>query len=80
MNKEEKQTYVRKILLIYVEGGCNICVWNFERVFLLVGGMFMDYKKMILDLLEKVNDVELLRRVYKFLEYLYIYKEKETGI
>lgn len=40
----------------------------------------MDYKKMILDLLEKVNDVELLRRVYKLLEYLYIYKEKETGI
>lgn len=34
----------------------------------------MDYKKEILKMLEKVNDEYILKRVYKLLEYLYIYK------
>lgn len=32
----------------------------------------MDYKKMILDLLEKVQSEYTLKRVYQLLEYLYI--------
>lgn len=32
----------------------------------------MDYKKMILDLLEKVQSEYTLKRVYRLLEYLYI--------
>lgn len=35
----------------------------------------MDYKKMIVELLEKVDDEKILKRVYKLLEYLYL-KEK----
>ncbi len=32
----------------------------------------MDYKKMIFDLLDKVQSEYTLKRVYKLLEYLYI--------
>lgn len=32
----------------------------------------MDYKSMIIEMLEKVDDTELLKRVYKLLEYLYL--------
>lgn len=32
----------------------------------------MDYKKMIFDLLEKVQSEYTLKRVYRLLEYLYI--------
>lgn len=32
----------------------------------------MDYKKMILDLLDKVQSEYILKRVYRLLEYLYI--------
>ncbi len=32
----------------------------------------MDYKKMILDLLDKVQSEYTLKRVYRLLEYLYI--------
>lgn len=32
----------------------------------------MDYKSMIIEMLDKVNDTELLKRVYKLLEYLYL--------
>lgn len=34
----------------------------------------MDYKKMIMELLEKVDDEYILKRVYKLLEYLYLQK------
>ncbi len=32
----------------------------------------MDYKKMIFDLLDKVQSEYILKRVYRLLEYLYI--------
>ncbi len=32
----------------------------------------MDYKKMILDLLDKIQSEYTLKRVYRLLEYLYI--------
>ena len=32
----------------------------------------MDYKKMIVELLDKVQNQNTLKRVYKLLEYLYI--------
>lgn len=37
----------------------------------------MDYKTMIMDLLDKVNSDDIFKRVYKLLEYLYI---REAGI
>lgn len=36
----------------------------------------MSYKKKIMALLEKVTDEELLKRVYKLLEYLYLKESK----
>lgn len=35
----------------------------------------MDYKKMIVELLDKVQSEYTLKRVYKLLEYLYIREE-----
>lgn len=32
----------------------------------------MDYRKMIIDMLEKVQQEETLKRVYNLLKYLYI--------
>lgn len=32
----------------------------------------MDYKKMIVELLDKVQNQNTLKRVYKLLEYLYL--------
>lgn len=37
----------------------------------------MDYKTMIMDLLDKVNSDDIFKRVYKLLEYLYI---REAGV
>lgn len=42
------------------------------RKFESKGRKKMDYKKMILDLLEKVQSEYTLKRVYRLLEYLYI--------
>lgn len=39
----------------------------------------MDYKKMIVELLDKVQSEYTLKRVYKLLEYLYIREESEMG-
>ena len=38
----------------------------------------MDYKKMIIELLEKVKNEYTLKRVYRLLEYLYL-KEESGG-
>lgn len=35
----------------------------------------MDYKKEIIELLDKVNDEYILKRVYKLLIYLYLKEE-----
>lgn len=35
----------------------------------------MDYKKMIIELLEKVKNEYALKRVYRLLEYLYLKEE-----
>lgn len=35
----------------------------------------MDYKKMIITLLDKVKTEDTLKRVYKLLEYLYLREE-----
>lgn len=35
----------------------------------------MDYKKMIIDILEKVKCEYTLKRVYRLLEYLYLREE-----
>lgn len=35
----------------------------------------MDYKKMIIELLEKVESQYTLKRVYRLLEYLYLKEE-----
>ena len=37
----------------------------------------MTYKEMIIDLLGKINDDNLLKRVYKLLEYIYL--QNDTG-
>ena len=34
----------------------------------------MDYKQMIVEMLENVDDEYILKRVYKLLEYLYLRK------
>lgn len=39
----------------------------------------MDYKKMIFDLLEKVQSEYTLKRVYRLLEYLYIRGGESKG-
>lgn len=39
----------------------------------------MDYKRMIIELLGKVQSEYTLKRVYKLLEYLYIREESEMG-
>lgn len=36
------------------------------------GAVSMDYKKMIVELLDKVQSEYTLKRVYKLLEYLYL--------
>lgn len=54
--------------VLYIQG--------ISRVFLQVGGLMMDYKIMIFDILNKVENESILKRVYKLLEYLYI---KEAG-
>ena len=36
------------------------------------GGIFMDYKKEIIELLDKVKLESILKRVYKLLVYLYL--------
>lgn len=35
----------------------------------------MDYKKMIIELLDKVQSEYTLKRIYKLLEYLYVREE-----
>ncbi len=35
----------------------------------------MDYKKMIIEMVEKVQDEYILKRVYRLLEYLYLKEE-----
>ena len=37
----------------------------------------MDYEKCIIDLMNKIHDKKLLKRVYNLLEYLYVNKDKE---
>lgn len=38
----------------------------------------MDYKKMIIKLMDKVSDEKILKRVYNMLEYLYLREETTT--
>ena len=40
-----------------------------------LGGLFMDYKKEIIELLDKVKLESTLKRVYKLLVYLYFREE-----
>lgn len=40
----------------------------------------MDYEKCIIDLMDKIHNKELLKRVYKLLEYLYLHKDDMDGI
>lgn len=35
----------------------------------------MDYKKLIIDLLNKTSNEQILKRVYRLLEYLYLKEE-----
>lgn len=35
----------------------------------------MDYKKMIIELLDKIQSEYTLKRIYKLLEYLYVREE-----
>jgi len=37
----------------------------------------MDYKKMIIEMVEKVQDEYILKRVYRLLEYLYLKEESD---
>lgn len=39
----------------------------------------MDYKKMIIELLDKVKSQYTLKRVYKLLIYLYLREDDESG-
>lgn len=34
-----------------------------------------EYKKKIIEMVEKIQDISLLKRIYKLAEYLYIKKE-----
>ena len=40
------------------------------------GGVKMDYKKKIIEILDKIDNIKLLKRIYELAEYLYIYKAK----
>lgn len=40
----------------------------------------MDYKKYIIDLMDKIHNKELLKRVYKLLEYLYLHKDSRESM
>lgn len=42
------------------------------------GRVIMAYKKMIIELLDKVKCMYTLKRVYRLLEYLYL-REEESG-
>ncbi len=37
----------------------------------------MDYKKLIIEMLDKIQDQSLLERIYNLSEYLYLYVEKD---
>lgn len=37
----------------------------------------IDYSRFIIDLVDKIHNKELLKRVYKLLEYLYLHKDDE---
>lgn len=38
----------------------------------------MDYKKLIIEMVQKVKNQKILKQVYEFLEYLYLWKD-ESG-
>lgn len=40
----------------------------------------LDYKKAITELLKKVDDEYVLKRVYRLLEYLYLKKDESDSI
>lgn len=40
--------------------------------------MNADYKQMIIDIVNKMNDAELLSRIYNLAKYLYIYKDNDS--
>ena len=40
----------------------------------------MDYREKIIDLMNKIHNKDLLKRVYKLLKYLYLYKDDENNI
>lgn len=43
---------------------------DFEHVFLQLGGSRMDYKKLIIELVNKSNNIEMLELVYRFCKKL----------
>ena len=55
------------------------CIFSTVQTYTVVkfrlGGLFMDYKEKIIELLDKVKTENTFKRVYKLLEYLYL-KEK----
>ena len=52
------------------------CIFSAVQTYTVVkfrlGGLFMDYKKEIIELLDKVKLESTLKRVYKLLVYLYL--------
>jgi len=36
----------------------------------------VDYKEKIIEMVEKINDKDILKRIYELAQYLYIHKEK----
>ena len=52
------------------------CIFSTVQTYTVVkfrlGGLFMDYKKEIIELLDKVKLESTLKRVYKLLVYLYL--------
>ena len=55
-------------LLCYVRPGVMLTSRNFERVFVFAVGRYgMNYKQKIIELIEKIDNDGLLRRIYLML-------------
>lgn len=54
----------------------NIFRTNVRFLFYIGEALLMDdkYKQLIIDMVKKINDVELLKRIYNLVSYIYLNK------
>ncbi len=74
--------YIFGFLFIFRQKDCTICMNNFfEKGVLKMTDMenFEEkeqYRGKIIELVEKIDNGEVLKRIYELAQYLYVYKEK----